>query len=387
MSNQSAVRDMQKDRIGLLDLVVMLANHKKLVFGFPLGVALVAGLASFALPEAYKATTKLLPPQQSQSSAAALLSQLGGVAGLAAGIKTPNDVYIGMLKSRVVADRLIAKFDLKKVYKTESQEKARQTLEENTVIDLNKEGLITVSVEYPDRQVVAQVANAYVDELMKMTKTLAVTEASQRRLFYEQQLTDSKNKLAEAEATLKNSLDRNGVISVDNDSRSIIETIGRLRAQISTKEAALNSMAAFITPSNPAYQKAREELNGLKAEVSRLENGRPGNNEGPEVTNNKAGLENVRTLRDVKYYQMLYELLAKQYEAARLDEARDASVIQVLDPAVEPERKVKPKRVVIVLVAWLLGFLLATSWVWGKGMLNEVSSDTRRKLAALRLRA
>jgi len=146
-------------------------------------------------------------------------------------------------------------------------------------------------------------------------------------------------------------------------------------------------MAAFITPSNPAYQKAREELNGLKAEVSRLENGRPGNNEGPEVTNNKAGLENVRTLRDVKYYQMLYELLAKQYEAARLDEARDASVIQVLDPAVEPERKVKPKRVVIVLVAWLLGFLLATSWVWGKGMLNEVSSDTRRKLAALRLRA
>lgn len=386
MINQSPVLDEQQDRVSLIDLLVLLVKHKKFIIGFTLAMAVICGALSFLLPEKFKATAKLLPPQQAQSSAAALLSQLGGVAGLAGGIKTPSDVYIGMLKSRVVADRLIDRFDLKKVYGTDSQEKARQTLEENTNIETGKEGLISVALEHSDRKKVAEVTNAYVDELIKMTKTLAITEAAQRRLFYEQQLELAKNKLADAEATLKVALDRDGVISVDADSRALIETIGRLRAEISVKEIALNSMNAFVTPSNPAYRKAQEELNSLRAEVSRLENGSQDAGGVEKNDKKKSGLENVKVLRDVKYYQMLYELLAKQYEAARLDEARDPAIIQVLDPAVEPERKIKPKRVVIVLLALVFGFLAASFWIIIRDLMRNASSAMRIKLAALGFR-
>lgn len=387
MINQSPASDEQRDRVGIVDLLILLVERKKFVLGFAFAVALACAALSFLLPEKFKATAKLLPPQQAQSTAAALLSQLGGVAGLAGGgIKTPSDLYIGMLKSRVVADRLIEKFELKKVYGTDSQEKARQILEENTNIETGKDGLISVAVEYPQQENVAKLTNAYVDELIRMTKSLAVTEAAQRRLFFEQQLELTKNKLADAEAALKVALDRDGVISVDADSRALIETIGRLRAEVSAKEIALNSMSAFVTPNNPSYLKTQEELNSLRAEVSRLENGRPDAGAENKGERKKSGLENIKILRDVKYNQMLYELLAKQYEAARLDEARDPAIIQVLDSAVQPERKVKPKRVVIVLLSLVFGFLAASFWVILKDIIRKASPATRAKLTALGFR-
>lgn len=353
--------------VGLTDLLVIMLRQKKIMLGLPSIIALISIAVSFAMPNVYQANVKLLPPQQAQSSAAALLSQLGGVAGLATGIRTPNDLYIGMLKSRAIADKLIDRFDLKRIYKTESQEKARQILEVNTAIDTGKEGLISVTVEDRNQKLVANIANAYVDELIQMTKVLAITEAAQRRLFYEQQLQLSKDKLATAETTLKKALDTRGVISVDGNSRAIVETVGRLRAQISAKEIELNSMGAFVTKNNPTYQRAHEQLNSMRSEVSKLENGRPEIRIGDSKDESKeAGLENIKILRDLKYHQMLYELLAKQYEAARLDEARDPAIIQVLDSAVIPERKVKPKRVVIGLISLILGFLIALFWAFLK---------------------
>lgn len=352
----SATRE--ESEYGLLDLLIVLARHKKLILSLPLLVAAVAAAISLVIPNSYKASTRLLPPQQAQSGAAALLSQLGGVAGVAAsatGIKSPNDVYIGMLKSRTVADKVIARFDLMKVYDTDSQEKARKLLEENTNITAGKDGLMTIEVEDTRQKVVAGIANGYVDELLKLTKIIAVTEAAQRRLFFEKQLEISKNNLATAESTLSGSLDTRGVLSIEGASRAIIETVGRLRAQISAKEIQLSSMSAFVTTTNPEYLRANQELQGLKAELSKLENGRPEVSAGSQQANGKpVGLENVKILRDVKYYQMLYELLAKQYEVARLDEAKDSSVIQVLDAAIEPERKSKPRRAIIVLLSAVL---------------------------------
>lgn len=347
----------EESEYGLLDLLIVLARHKKLILCLPLLVAVVAAAISLLIPNSYKASTRLLPPQQAQSGAAALLSQLGGVAGVAAsatGIKSPNDVYIGMLKSRTVADKLIARFDLMKVYDTDSQEKARKLLEENTNITAGKDGLMTIEVEDTRQKTVAGIANGYVDELLKLTKIIAVTEAAQRRLFFEKQLEISKNNLATAESTLSGSLDTRGVLSIEGASRAIIETVGRLRAQISAKEIQLSSMSAFVTTTNPEYLRANQELQGLKAELSKLENGRPEVSAGAQPAGKQVGLENVKILRDVKYYQMLYELLAKQYEVARLDEAKDSSVIQVLDAAIEPERKSKPRRAIIVLLSAVL---------------------------------
>jgi uncharacterized protein involved in exopolysaccharide biosynthesis len=341
------------DGVSVIDVLIALARHKKLIIGLPLVVGLVAAAVSFALPNIYKANTKLLPPQQSQPTATALLSQLGGVAGLAAGaagLKSPADLYVGMLKSRTVADRLIAEFQLKKVYDVDLQEKARKELEARTTINSGKDGLITIEVEDEGQERVAKLANAYVAELGSLTKVLAVTEAAQRRLFFERQLELSKNNLAKAEIALKGALDNSGVISVDSESRAVVETIARVNAQISAKEIKLGSMRAFVTSNHPEYRATAEELNSLRAELSKLENGRvAGGERGRAADTPTRGFENIQLLRDVKYYQMLYELLAKQYEAARLDEAKDPSIIQVLDPAVAPERKFRPKRAIIVI--------------------------------------
>ena len=342
--------------------MIVLAKHKKLVAGLPMAVAVIATAVSFLLPNVYQATTRMLPPQQPQSGAAALLSQFGGAAALA-GLKNPSDLYMGMLKSRTIADQLIVKFDLKTAYDTELLERARKKLAENTSISSGKDGLITIEVEDKDQNRVAQLANAYVDELTKLSRTFALTEASQRRVFFERQLELAKNNLASAEVALKKGLNTRGVISVDVESRAIVETVGRLRAQVSAKEIQLSSMRAFVTESNPDYRRAAEELTSMRAELAKLENGR---HEINNLSGDKApvGLESIKLLRDVKYYQMLYELLAKQYEVARLDEAKDPTIVQVLDPAVTPERKFKPKRAIIIAISTILALLGAILWAF-----------------------
>lgn len=364
---ESSPVEARKEEVGLLDCLLALAKRKWLLVGVPLATSTVAAVYSLTMPNIFMATTTMLPPQQTQSSASALLSQLGGIAGAvagSAGIKNPNDLYVGMLKSQTIADKLIAKFDLKKVYDKESQETTRKILESRTIIASGKDGLITISVEDKDKKLVANLANAYVSELSDLTKVLAVTDASKRRMFYEREFENAKNNLAAAEVALKGSLDTHGVISVDSESRAILETVGRLRAQVSAKEIQLNSMSAFVTTNNPEYRKVQQELGSLKGELFKLENGRGSDSLGEQKANtSQAGLENIKLLRDVKYYQMLYELLAKQYEVARIDEAKDPSVIQVLDPASEPEKKFKPKRSVIVIVTFLFSLIFVIAYI------------------------
>ncbi len=357
------VVDTTVQETGLLGLLLVMARRKRLVLGLPVAAVVLAVGISLLLPNIFRAATKILPPQQAQGGAAALLVQLGGVAGAAAGaagIKNPNDLYIGMIKSRTIADNLVRQFELMKVYDLDSFERTRKALEKNTIVSTGKDGLITIEVEDEDKKLAAALANAYVAQLLKLTGTLALTEAAQRRVFFESQLELTKNKLATAEMKLKQELDANGVISVDGDSRAMVETVGRVRARISAKEIELNAMKAFVTSNNQAHMRVEEELKSLRAELFKLENGRPMAAGSPvEKAGTGSGLKNIVVLRDVKYHEMLYELLAKQYELARLDEAKDAPLIQVLDPAIEPERKVKPARSLIVLITGFVSLLLA----------------------------
>lgn len=373
---------------GLIDFLIVFARKKKILIGLPLLAMILAAALSYLIPNVYRASAKILPPQQAQSgAAAAVLAQLGGVGGGAAGvagIKNPNDLYIGMLRSRSIGDVLIGKFDLKRAYGIDSTEKARGILEENTNIVAGKDGLITVEVEDEDRQRVAKIANAYIDELVRLTHTLAVTEAAQRRMFFERQLGATKDNLAKAEMELKKTLETGGVISVDSDSRASVEMVSRLRAQITAKQIQINAMQAFVTTNSQEYKRAEGELISLSAELNRLENGGPATRGGAAQT--PVGLQNIKVLREVKYHQMLYELLSKQYEVARLDEAKDNSLIQVLDGAVEPERKIKPRRSVLVIVAGLIAWFLAVAYVLlGNARQRiETSVEGKAKLQELR---
>ena len=190
-----------EEEISLLDLALVLAARKRLIIGFPLLAGVVAAGISLLMPNIYTGTTRILLPQQSQSSASAMLGQLGGLAGLAGsslGIKNPADLYVAMLKSRTVADDLIAKYKLREMWEEKNVTDTRKTLADVTRVSAGKDGLITVEYDDESPERAAQIANDYVAELQKLTQTLAVTEAAQRRLFFEQQLKKVNSDLAVA---------------------------------------------------------------------------------------------------------------------------------------------------------------------------------------------
>jgi tyrosine-protein kinase Etk/Wzc len=339
-------------------------------------------------PNIYTATTRILPPQQTGSASTAILSQLGGVfgglAGGALGIKNPVDIYLGMLKSRTVADKLIARFELDKLWEQKFQSDTRKLLERKTSITVGKDGIILIEVDDQSPQRAAELANAYVDELMNLTKVLAVTEASQRRLFFEHQLIQAKDNLTAAEIAARQGLQKGGLAQVDAQGRSMIEVTARLRAQVSVKEVQLGAMRTFAAEGNPELQRTQQELDVLRRELARIEGSSPASVLGKGDASGNTGLDNLGRLRDVKYYEFLYEMLAKQYELAKIDEAKDSTVIQVLDKAIEPDRKSKPVRSVIVILSTLFGLVVGIGLAFVLEVLANVNRDPRQ---ALRLRA
>lgn len=383
------------DEISLLDLLIVLAKHKNMILGITFGAAVVSAIVSLLLPNIYTSSAKVLPPQQSQSTAAMLSGQLsalgglGGLGGSSLGIKNPNDLYVGMLKSRTLADSIIERFDLKKLYEQDTMVLTRKLLADNSNISAGKDGLITIEVDDKDPERAATIANAYVENLDKLTQTLAVTEAAQRRLFFERQLQDAKKSLAEAEVALKITQERTGLIKLDEQGKAIIEAVAMLRAQISAKEVELRALRIFATEQNVDYIRARQQLAGLQIELSKLERAQI-SGEGdillPTGKVPEAGLAYLRNLREVKYYETIFELLAKQLEAARIDEAKESAVIQTIDRAVAPDRRTKPKRTLIVLTATLAAALAAVVLAFLREALRAASSDPAKasQLAALR---
>jgi tyrosine-protein kinase Etk/Wzc len=377
----------------ILDLLIVLSRRKRLILSATLTAALLSAAVSLLLPNRYTATTTILPPQQSQSLAASMIGQLGALGPMAAmaqkdlGLKNPNDLYVGMLRSRTAEDGLIRRFDLLRIYHDRKMSDARRDLERASSIAVGKEGFVTISVEDKGRIRAPQIANAYVDELRQLTQDLAVTEAGQRRLFFERQLELAKNNLAGAEQALKETEQKTGLIQLDGQAKAIIDSVVKLRALIAAKEVELQGMRLFSTEQNPDVKLGEEQLSGLRTQLALLErqSGGPGDVQVPAGSVPEAGLQYVRKLRDLKYSETIFEMLAKQYEAARLDEAKTAAVIQVLDPAIEPDRKSSPKRGLIIFGAMGLGFLGSAGYTIVAAAFTEMRLDpgTQYRLDAL----
>jgi uncharacterized protein involved in exopolysaccharide biosynthesis len=368
-----------------IELVTTLACHKWFLLKLTLAATAIGAVVSFLLPKWYTAQTLILPPQQqAQSSATLLLSTLNSnlaplatAAGL--NLKTPNDLYVGMLKSRPVADALIRRFDLHRIYRAKDLTAARKKLAAETDIVSQKDGMISVSVEDKDQKQAAAMANAYVDELRNLTKRLAITEAAQRRLFYEDQLKQAKEDLLGAEVGLKQAQQKSGMILLDAQAKTIIESVGSLRARIAAKRVELQALRTFATEQNPQVGLAGSELAAMESELRRAEQRGGGDSFDLALKNvPEAGLEYVRALRELKYRETLFEILAKQYEVARLDEARDATLIQVVAPAVEPDRKSFPPRALITVLCSLCGLFLGSLLVIAGRWKAQAESDPLR---------
>lgn len=365
MRNDLSARELQPapdvygdddDGIDLLEMLALLGQHLKLLIAAPLAAGLISlGVTTFLIAPTFTATTTFLPPQQQQSAAASVLSQLGPLAGLvggAVGGRTPADQYVALLQSATVSDRIINQFKLMQEYETQFRVDARKTLSGNVRMTVGKkDGLITVEVDDKSPQRAADIANRYVDELRRMTSTIAVTEAQQRRVFFEHQLQQSKEKLTSAQLALQASGFSQGAIKAEP--KAAAEGYARLRAEATAAEVRLQTMRGSLADDTPEVRQQQAALAALRAQLTRLE----------QASDISGGPDYVGKYREFKYQETLFELFAKQYELARVDESREGALIQVVDIASPPERKSKPKRALSAVVTTLAVALLLVMFV------------------------
>ena len=377
--NDAVPQEGVDDEISLLDLLQVVVDNLRLLLLGPLAVGVLALGVSFTVTPTFTAKTQFLPPQQQQSAAASMLASLGslgGLAGAAAGIKNPADQYLAFMKSVSVQDALIERFQLVERYKAKMKTDARLALTGNTRIASGKDGLISVEVDDKDPQFAADLANAHVEELHKLLGRLAVTEAQQRRLFFEKQLAQTKDNLVKAEQALKST----GVNSsaLKSTPAAAVETVARLKAMISAQEVKLASMRGYLSESAPDFKLALNELAAYRAQLAKAEENEPASTSATDY---------VARYRDFKYHETLFELFAKQYELARVDESREGAVIQVLDVAQPPERKSKPKKALIAIIATLATGFALLLWVFVRQALRNASAspETSEKLQTLRM--
>lgn len=357
----------REDEIDLRELIRALVRRWRFIFGITAATAVAAVIISLMLPVYYTAETKILPPQEKGGNLAAqMMGQAGGLialAGGAAGVKSQGELFIGMLETRTILDRMVDRFDLMKLYNKKYRQDARRSLSlALRAWEDRKNGIITLEVEDRDPKRSADMANAFVEELKSLAGGLAISEAGQRRLFFEDQIRRTKEALTRAEEEFRDFQERTGMFQVDAQARAIIEGIARLRAGIAAKEVEAKVLRSFATSQNPDLQRTEEEIRALRGELAKIESGK-GKGFDPLMSSERVpemGTEFLRKLRQLKYNETLYELLAKQYELARLEEARDAVVIQVIDRAITPERRSSPRRTLIVILSTAMGFFLAS---------------------------
>ena len=381
MEEASASAAARDDEISLLDLTLVLAENWRTLVLVPLAAGLLALGISFLIPPTYTAVTRILPPGQQQNASSLLGAQLGSLAGLvgtAAGIKNPADQYVALLKSRSVYDAIVQRFKLKELYEASYLEDARKGLEQRTRVSAGvKDGIIAIEVDDHDPKRAADMATAFVEELRNLTKTLAITEAAQRRLFFEEQLKQAKENLTKSEVTLQGSSVSESTLRTVP--QSALEALARLKAQITAQEIKLASQRTFMTDANPEFRLGIQELSALRTELSKAEKSSP-------VMAAGNGAEYIAKYRDFKYHETLFDLMAKQYELARLDEAREGAVIQIVDAALPSERPIKPRKLAVTLFATLVTFFATLALVLLRRAFRQIAGhpDSAAKLVRLR---
>ncbi len=381
--------------VSILDILLVIARRKGFIFWTTFGFALVGLLIALLIRPSFTAATVILPPQQSNSSSSGMLSELsslgalGGLAGGSLGLKNPGDMYVALFKSVTVEDGLIHKFNLQHEYHAKYLSVARRALEAHATVKADtKTSLITISVEDHDPRRAAAIANGYVDEYRHLSEHLAISEAAQRRLFFQEQMAAANEHLANAEAALIQTEQTTGLVGPDAQARALIETAANLRAQITAQQVQIQGMETYAASDNAGLMQAQKELAGLQTQLAKLGGNGDLGSGNILVAKGKvpqATVDYERKLRDVKYYEAIFNILSRQFEMAKLDEARQGALVQVVDPAIAPDYKSSPKRALWVAGFMVFGFLVSCGFVLWKAMLRFLHSDpeTDEKLQAL----
>ena len=368
-----------EDEISLLDLLQVLVDNLRLLVLGPLAIGLSALGITFAIPPTYTATTVIMPPQQQQSGAAMMLQSLvalGVLAGAGWVFKNPHDQFVSMMKSDFVSDELVARFGLLQRYDVDYKVDARKKLLEYSKINTGKDGLITIEVDDRDPATAANIANAYVDALSKLLNRLAITESQQRRLFFEKQVEDTKQKLNAAQIALETS--GVNVSALKTSPEASIKATAELQALVTAQEVKLGSMRGYLTEAAPEFKLAQTELAVLQAQFAKLQKNQP-------VASGKDA-DYIARYRDFLYYSTLFEMFSKQYVLAKVDEAREGAVMQVVDKAVPPERKSKPKKAMVAALSAVAGGFCLLLFVFIRHSFRQAksNSETAQKVEAIK---
>ena len=344
-----------RGEISLSEIVSALQYRWLLIAASMIVAGILAVAASYLIPPSFTARTSFFPPQQQQSGASSALASLGalaGAAGAAGGIRNTGDQYVVLAQSVTVADRIIDRFDLLKIYDEKLRIDAQIELARNTRLSLGKkDGLISLEVDDHDPKRASDLANAYIEELRARTARLALTEAQQRRVFFEGQLRQARDQLTQAQIALQGS----GVTAaaIKAEPKATAEGFAKLKAEATAAAVRLQVLQRSLAADSFEVQQQSATVAALQAELSKL--GRA------DAGGDQTGY--IGAYREFKYREALFELLARQYESAKVDESRDGGQLQLVDTAKIPERKSKPKRSLLLLAGLGIGFMLACLWV------------------------
>ena len=357
--------------VALTDMLTWLGEKKVLILSVTVLAALAALVVAMLLPPIYTArTTFLAPGSQQQSGSSAALAALGSLGGLAGSIaaKSPDELYVALLKSDSVQRALADRFDLKTHYDVGSYEALRRALPNYIRVSSDKKsGVIVVEVDDKDAKFAADLANAHEGEVTRLLARLAVSEAQLRRAFFEKQLQETKNNLIKAEQTLRAVQEKSGVIVLDKQAEALISGAALVRAQITEREVQLKVLRTSATEQNPAVMQLNSELRALRSELARMESAQGGAAgsavDMPVGKLPEAAVDYVRARRELKLQETLLESMVRQYEIAKLDEAKEGPALQQVDVALPPDYKAKPARALIVGASTLIALVLVSIWV------------------------
>jgi uncharacterized protein involved in exopolysaccharide biosynthesis len=373
-----------EEDVSFLDILTVIGHYKGMILGMTLIFTLVAVVVSLIMTPIYTGRSLVMPPQQQQSSASSALAGLSSVAGLAGGalgLKSQDDMYISFMTSEGFQKKIIERFELHSRYLADLLIDARQALNKHVRLGSDKKSsLMSIEVDDPDPVFAANMANAYVQELGIFLGKIAITEAQQRRLYFENQIKKTQDDLAQAETTFRETQERSGLQIPSAVADIGIKEIAELHGQIRARELQLQAMSSFATPQNAEVKKLMTELLAMRTHLGKLEMG-------SRTEGAKGALQQGALLayRNMKVQESILESLVKQYEFAKVDESKDAPLVQVIDAATPPERRTSPKRTIIVLLSAMTGFALGLVMAFIRNtLLNAKESEVgREKLQAL----
>ena len=392
--NQDSYMAAQEDEINLLDLMLVILKHKKMIIKIVAAVFILSIIISLIIPKKYTAIATILPPVESASSVSGILAQaggaLGGLAGSLMGANTPADLFVGILQSRTVADNLINRFNLKEVFDTEYMEDLYKTLEEHVTISIsNTNQIISVAVEEKDPQLAADMANTYVEMLDQLNRRVNVSEGRQKRVFLEKRLEKVTQDLGKAETELKEFQEKYKLISIQEQARATLEGAARIKAEIISAQTEFEVLKQFGTEKQNEAVMLKSKIEELQRQLVKMETGEVTlvSKEKNTFDNRNSdlfipfdelpelGLELARLMREAKIQESVFELMTTQYELAKIEEAKDVNTIQVLDKAAPPDKKSSPKRSIIVVLSTFMAFFIAIFMAFIKEFVERIEKD------------